>query len=408
MARRSLGRIRDIPSRIDRSGKIPTGVEGSNVPTDFSIPPVGIEDVDRALYNLFEERIAMTIVNKGESEKVETLFAGGERFALVKKNRPVRDRNGMLVLPLVSIRRTKVDQKWLNESALGTSTGDLVIKKRLSSTDPEYQNLINKLQLRNQDNVASGDNALGSGDPRGAKSGTVTSRRIQPRSVNTLTGEILAPDLNKNIFEIITMPFPQFYTAYYEITFWAQYVQHMNQMVEKFMSGYDGQGNQFRLDTPKGYWFVGYVGDDFDSGDNFEDYSGEERLVRFSFTMRVPAYIHATRNPGDPVPFRRFLSAPQISFGIFEGTVPEANRPGRPAGSGDLDKFVLDEVELLDKRGDRIDDPRIQTERVRDVIQDPFTGKDIVRFLRVVNRNMRSGETVLSKRVIDHIDDVNL
>ena len=34
--------------------KIKTGYEGTNVPDDFSIPPVGIEDIDRAIFTLFD------------------------------------------------------------------------------------------------------------------------------------------------------------------------------------------------------------------------------------------------------------------------------------------------------------------------------------------------------------------
>lgn len=394
MVRRSPGRVRDLPTAVDRAGKLPTGIEGQNVPEDFSIPPVGIEDVDRSMFELFDKRLNLQVSNKTSTSKVHALFAGGERFAMVKRNLPFRDKNGALILPLVSIRRTGIEhsiQGVVPGRGMGVNTGDLTIRRRLSTQDPLYQNLVNKLQLQNQSNVGVGS----------------TTRRFQPRSRNTVTGEFLAPDLGKNIFEVITMPFPHFFTALYEVTFWTQHIQHMNQVVERFMTSFDGQGNNFRLDTPKGYWFVGYVDDDFNSDDNFTDYSGEERYVKLTFTMKVPAYMHAPQNPGDPIPFRRFLSAPQVSFGIYLGGVPEGRGGRRPAGSGDLGKFTLSQVDLLDKRGDRITDPKSDLGTVNDLIRDPFTGAGISRHLRIVTRNPRKGETLISKRVLDHVEDVN-
>ena len=35
----------------------PMGFEGNDVPNDISIPSCTIEDVDRAVFNLFEERV---------------------------------------------------------------------------------------------------------------------------------------------------------------------------------------------------------------------------------------------------------------------------------------------------------------------------------------------------------------
>lgn len=399
MTRRSPGRARDIPTVVDRSGKLPTGIEGQNIPEDFSIPSVGVEDVDRSVFKLFEDRIRLQVTSKNNTVKVPTFFSGRERFAIAKKNRLLRDRNNTLILPLVSIRRASVEQSKMGVitgRGMGTNTGDLVIKKRLSSEDPRYQNLINKLQLKNQENVAASSDL----DP-----GRLSTRRIKQSSFNKITGDYLAPDLNgQNIYEVITMPFPHFYTAFYEVIFWSQYIQHMNQMIERFMTSYDAQGNGFRLDTEKGYWFVGYVDDDVSLDDNFNDYTGEERIIRASFTIRVPAYMHAPQNPGDPIPFRSFLSAPQVSFELCVGNVPSSRGARRPAGTGDKDKFILSDTEQLDRRGDSIIDPRVDSLFVEESISDPFSGKDRTRSLRIVSCNPKTGETILQRRTGRTVD----
>lgn len=410
-----VDRITTVQQVHDRKGQLPTGVEGQNIPSDFFIPSVGLEDVDKAVFDLFEERLKLQVSTTrqgriiGESP-VPTIFAGGERFALVKGKSPPRDRSNAFILPLVSIYRTGLEQSELGAISgrgLGVDTGELVIRRKLSERDPRYQNLVNKMRLRNQDNVASQENRIRQTAPQGSIPGKIATRRQQPRSYNSLTGEMLAPDLSKNIFEIITIPFPHFYTALYEVTFWTQYQQHMNQLIERFMTSYDAQGNQFRLLTDKGYWFVAYIGDDWSSDDNFSDYTGEERFVRYKFTLRVPAYLNALERKGVGVPFRKFLSAPQISFELNEGTIPANIPKGAPVGSGDINKFILSDVDRLDRRGDRVESEREFPLKIRDTVHDPFSGKDIVKLRRVLSSNSRKGETVLSKRLIRRIDDIN-
>lgn len=407
---KDIGPATSVQDVVDREGSLPTGVEGTNIPSDFYIPPATLEDVDRAVFDLFEKRLRLEVKVGQQVIPVRTLFAAGERAFLVKGDKPPRDRNGTFTLPIITIHRNGVEQSKMGVipgRGMGQNTGDIVIRTRLSDRDPSYQSLINRLRLKNQDNVSSAANELQVPDPRGSVAGRIASRRVQSKSINTVTGELLAPDLKRNIFEIITMPFPHFFTALYEVTIWTQYTQHMNAVLERFMTSYDAQGNQFRLDTDKGYWYVGYVDDEVSSADNFEDFSEDERFVRYKFSFKVPAYLHGKERHGSGIPFRKFLSAPNISFELLEGAVPVDDPPGAPVGSGDVDRFILNDVEALDKRGRRIDSEREVVRRVPDVIQDPF-GNDKTRLVRVLSRNQRKGETVMSKRIIRSIEDVNL
>lgn len=387
------------------------GPAGSNIPDDFTIPACTLTDVDRALFELFDKKLGFQVTVKGgKSIRVPVVFAGGERVFLVKRNRPVRDRNGTLILPVISIRRTSIEQSQLGVipgRGMGVDTGDIIIKRKLDSSDPAYQNLINKNRLRNQDNVASDANEAQSQSPEGSLPGRVNSRRARGTSLNASTGELLRDDLGDNIFEIITVDFPHFYTAFYEITFWTQYTQHMNQMISRFMTQYDAQGNDFRIDTPKGYWFVAYTQDDWNSGDNFQEYTDQERMVRYTFNMRVPAYLIAPDGPGEESVLRRYLSAPRVSFGLCEGDIANVQLES-PVGSGDESKFILGDVNILDRQGNHVLNDRQRVDLVRNVVRNPFTGKNEVQFLRVLDRDQRRGETVVSARNVVDLGDINL
>lgn len=383
--------------------RLPSGYDGANIPTDFHIPACGIADVDEALFNLFDrDHPTFATINDEEGHKtfkhkVPVVFATGERFALKQRENPIRDKEGALILPIISIRRTGIDQSYEGGGyGLAQTTGDLVIKKKLSSKDPAWQNLINKQGLREQDNVASVSNLLNQSLITGNQPGTLATRRDKFASRE----KSLRGNLGSNIFEIITMPFPTFYKLMYEIVIWTSYTQHMNEIVQKIMSGGEFKKN-YRIDTDKGYWFVAYFDDDIASQDNLEEFTDEARVHKTMFTVSVPAWLIASKDGGDMVPFRRYLSAPQMSFGFVDGIYEDPFKT--PAPSGDTNDFVLDEVERLDITGNEIrerDTDLFQS----NIVKDPFSGEEEEVFVRVKSRNARAGETVISAKKLFDIE----
>ena len=291
-----------MPTRYNSKGKsrfgvapLPSGYDGNQSPT-FSLPPVGLEDTDRALFRLFDNEIPLQVKVQDGMKKVPVIFAAGERWALLKKGAP-RDNRGSLILPIIVIGRTNISQSPNDDIAgrgINQQTGDIVIRRRLDSSDRGYQGLVNRLFIRNQLNVA-----VGVGD--------------DPIYGQITTGRTIG--IKKNVWETIVIPAPQFYTATYEVIIWANYIQHMNQIVENIVSSFLPQGNQWRLDTDKGYWFIATVdGNLYNAQNNFEDFSQEERMVKYQFTIKVPSYILASATPGAPVPVRRYVSNPDVSF----------------------------------------------------------------------------------------------
>lgn len=395
----------------DTTDKLPTGLDGTNIPDDFYIPPCGIEDVDRALFDKFDKEIGFSIKRKIErnfvTEDVPVIMAGGERFALVKRKEPVRDENGTLVLPLISIYRSSVDQSENMGGlgrGLGQDTGDLVIKKRLSSRDRNYQRIKNALNLTNQKDVASKENLAGSTPPQKTEAGSVGTRREIGRLSDLKdAGSLLETDLKDNIFEIITIPFPEFFVANYEVTFWTQYISHMNQLLETMMSSYDAQHNQFKITSPKGYWFVAFVDANLTPDDNFKDYTDSERMIKYTFNIKCTGYIVAPQHKGQRNPFRRYLSAPQIEFQIQEarGQIQGPRPVG--AGSGQPNDFILSDIQELDGRGEPEVGRNHSPYQVLTEIEDPFTGKATKKYARIITRDQRKGETVLRLTDLDNI-----
>jgi hypothetical protein len=395
--------------------KIKTGYEGTNVPDDFSIPPVGIEDIDRAIFTLFDKKIAFETKVNSQTTRVPVIFASGERFALTRRDNPLRDKNNVLILPLISIKRGTIGHK-TQADVFGTAisirqTGDYYIKKRLDATDRDYQKLVNNLDLKNQQDVATRSHIANTATTPGTQAipGTVASRRQGPplsfkdRSNHTP----LSNDLTNNIYEFITVPYPKFVGITYNVIFWSQYMQQMNQMIETMMMKFSGPSPEFLLETDKGYKFTAFVQNTFSNNDNLEDFTSDERVIKMGFDIKVPGYIIAPDHPGLPSPFRRFISAPQINFEIWEQNAQLVHEVQGNKTKDNLDKFSLTDVEVLDKNGTQVERKGEETLRVIENVTNPFTGQQQPKYLKVTSRVPKAGETIMTAQRIRKIDTLD-
>jgi len=304
--------------------KVDGGFDSSDS-ADMSVPSCTIEDLDRSVFDLFDRQLPLQVVQKGRggsgargTKKVPVIFATGERFAILRRRIPMGDRgpsHSALVLPLISIQRTNISQDPENGMGPG-QTLPIVIKRRLSEDNPIYKRLVNEMGFRNQDDAASESNNLVGG---GSAPGTLGTRRDPAVSRDAESGRVLRPQLTNNIYETLTIPPAKHYTATYEVSIWAQYTQEMNEMLMTIMSLYQNNDRRtFRLETPKGYWFVAYVSSDLSADNNVDDFTDQERIIRYSFSIKANGYIIAPGAPGSPAYVRRFISAPSVEFGVFD------------------------------------------------------------------------------------------
>lgn len=403
-------------SRFGVSG-LPSGYDGRSTPT-LTVPPVGLEDVDVALFTLFDKEIPLQVGDPDGLRDVPVVFAVGEKAAVLKKGRALRDKTGSLILPLVTINRTTIQQT-ASEDIVGRGinqqTGEIVIKRRLDKSDRGYQGLVNRLFLKHQTDLAV--------SPIDGDEGQLTTGRAVGDLSDEVTvsdGGLMLPDRTNNVFETIVVPSPRFYTAVYEIIFWTQYTQHMNQLLEQLVASFLPQGQCWRLDTPKGYWFIASVENDtYSAENNFDDMSQTERMVKYKFTVKVPAYILATAIPGAPVPLKRYVSSPMIKFelgmdigeltGDGDGDDPflGADDPTLPLEDGAPRQRRRDQRQTNSTRlfpnASSEDDPALKAlprgrapTSYKKVIVVDNRGNRSTRYVRVASVNKFTGETVFA------------
>lgn len=338
-----------ISSQIEAKNPIVTPEKSENLAGEFlEIPACKIEDVDRALFNLFDKDLPLLYTHRNDTRRVPIVFATGERFALIARKKPLRDKSNALILPVISIMRSGFS--FGNEIAMANAPdARQVIKKQISREDPLYQRLINKLNLQNSDDLATNSAFTDQTGQLNAEPGRIATRRenVGGDEARIQLGNVLDHNVGNNVYEIYEMPAPDFFMITYEVTLWTQYVQEMNNL----LSAISGESHyssvtSFRIETEKGYKFVAYFDDAVNFNNNFDDFSEEERLVRASFNVKVPGYMLGKSYSGSPNKIRRYISAPQISFDTaFTGEINDASL-GIP--SGKTQDYVLSDFQTTD------------------------------------------------------------
>jgi len=411
---------------------LPTGYESKAAPEGITIPSVGIQDVEKALFDLFNEGIPLVVDNGDQGlKRVPVIFSAGEKWALLKKKRALRDGTGSLILPLITIVRTSFEQSPTDITGRGINqqTGEIIIHRRLDKSDRTYQGLINRLLLNHQLNLAV--------KPEDADVGQLSTLRDigdMSEDPQIQQGMLLLPDRRNNVFETIVVPSPQFFTAKYDVTVWTQYTSHMSHLIEQVVQSQLQQGNCWKLDTPKGYWFVATVdGNSYTSDNNTDDFSQSERLVRTKFVINVPGYVLASKVPGAPVPIKRYVSSPTVSFSL---TTTSPTIPGLDASAMAIEPFLgADDPTLPLNSGDDAPPRRRDIRNVNgtrlfpnvDSVnpEDPALGQrprgtpatkfqkvtiidsqgnTAIKLLRIRGTNSASGETILASDV--NLDDL--
>ncbi len=378
---------------------------------DFEIPTASIEDIDRAVFDLFNQKLPLQVLTNGDVRKVPVVFASGERFALTRRKNPIRDENNTIILPIVSISRGDIDfspdQQGRGSAITVRDQENYTIRKRLSKKDRQYQNLVNKLSIKNQKNVSARRHFLNSDIPPGNNvfPDTNSSRRnTSALRYTTKAGTInlnSRQQLGDNIFEFIQIPYPIFVAIKYNVTIWCQYMSQMNRLQEIYLSSFEGQSEEFVMKSKTGLEYVIKSETSFAADNNFSNYAEEERVIKTNIGLVATGYIINQKLAGQPDLIRSSFSAPTIDFGYFDAN---GNIVGKESENKDvLDKFILSEVESASeargeaKRGQ-------SSEFVETTIQNPFTGEDEVSFSKVINRDNRSGETVASNLIVKKIE----
>lgn len=217
-----------------------------------------IETIDQSVLNFVQSLGMSTMTNKG-FKPVPIIWGTAERAFQVKKNKEIRDGQGLLVLPIISIRRTSFTK---NSASPGVFQG----------TVPET------------DEVNGG-------------SLSVSRTIFQQKTLKFANADALRQHGQKNypganpkvVYRTVSVPMPVNVEVTYEITLRTEYQQQMNDLMTPFVTT-PGTVNFVRL-RENDHSYEGFIQPNYASSDNLSDYSSDERKFETKITLKVIGYI---------------------------------------------------------------------------------------------------------------------
>jgi len=232
--------------------------------------PSTIETMDLAMYEWLNEVMDLHVTSNRGYKKVPTIWVSAERAYQSKRSKEMRDKEGALILPLLSLERTGFEK---DATRKGVAWANI-------PNDPDAKG--GGFQITRQINQDKSSNF--------ANADALKDR-----------GQINFPRKNKKIvYETITIPFPVSVNANYIVKVRTEYQQQMNDLLQPFMTA-TGNINYFTV-IKDGHKYEAFIESDFTSTSNVEEMGEDERMYECEIDIRVLGYLVGA-GPNQEKPF---------------------------------------------------------------------------------------------------------
>ena len=223
--------FRDMSLRGNREQ---TFTPGMNFDKNFAIT---LKDVDTSVMNYIKDVIRPSIREANETIKVPILYGNEERWNNVRRRGVLRDRNNIIILPVIVLKRTSVEKN--TELSQGFE----------HDVQREYAEVLRKPQWSKKN-------------------------RYDRFSVQTN---------KKPTFENLVTTMPNFVNISYEFVLLTSYMEQMNVLIEEFVehsNNYWGDGEDYK--------FLSTVESISDASEMAAD---SERIIKSTFSVITKAYL---------------------------------------------------------------------------------------------------------------------
>ena len=242
-----------------------------NIIGETIIQPSTLENIDTAMHSYIDNELNLfSSTNKGW-KKVPVLWMAAERSFQVKDRKELRDSNGVLILPLITVERTSISKdpakKGMFYGPIDANSdyrgGSIMIKKRI-----------------NQDKTANFANADALRSRNLLDGGSRHHRR----------GQINFPRPNKKVvYQQMSIPMPVYVDINYTVTLRTEYQQQMNEVLAPFITR-TGAINSFLLER-NDHQYEAFIQQEFAQENNVASLDDAERTYQTKVTINVLGYL---------------------------------------------------------------------------------------------------------------------
>tara|TARA_R100001082_G_scaffold76178_2_gene44260 strand:- start:535 stop:1482 length:948 start_codon:yes stop_codon:yes gene_type:complete len=243
------------------SKKYPHGLK------DFSFSPSTMETIDYSIYDYMNEEINFSVTTNKGFEKVPVIWVAAERSHQIKNKKELRDDEGAIIMPVITIERASVVK---DLTTRGAYYGD-----QLANTDEKGGGLVvaRRIQQKKTSEFNNADQA----------------RKYPVNSPTTGPKFIRRSDNKKVVYETISVPPIVYVDITYRVVLRTEYQQQMNELIQVFATR-PGTINHLMLKRDD-HKYEAFVQGNFAQNNNISSMDGEERKFETSIDIKVLGYL---------------------------------------------------------------------------------------------------------------------
>ncbi len=244
--------------------------------SDVSKPTINdsfLKDIDLGVTDFFKIDAHVDF----DGRKTPVIYVSQERWALQQRQKGYRDENGVIILPLIAVRRletTELNSRYVPK----TDATRVLVDKRIAT-----QSYDRKEKLPYFTNVRLNFNSLAS---RGLSRYGISKygeaiyglTHKMPLGASTL---MTAP-----IYELVMAQYPTFIKLRYNVTLFFSFLSQANQLQENIWKKFDAGRAYFKRG---GYYMFATIDGSSDQS-NVEDFVDNQRIIKYqyNFTVQCP------------------------------------------------------------------------------------------------------------------------
>lgn len=223
--------------------------------------PSTIENIDAAMLAFLTDELNIsTQTNKG-FKKIPIIWVAAERAAQIKQHKDLRDAEGALIYPVMTLERASIIKDLSNKGSIFGNIPPVNDPRRGSYT------VARKIQQQ--------------------KSAEFTNASSK-RTYDQINFKVKKQD-KRTVYETYTIPLPIYVTVNYTVSITTEYQQQMNDAIAPFLTR-PGGINYFSLSN-EGHSYEGFIDSDFTSNNTVNNLEENERKFVTDINIRVLGYV---------------------------------------------------------------------------------------------------------------------
>lgn len=234
------------------------------------IQPSTLENIDFAFFDFVNDKMNNRATGNEGWKKVPVIWTSAERSFLSKNNKDLRDDDGTLILPLITIERTAMNKSKTRKGKYYGLSGILPEADRFGRI-----NIARKIVKDKTNNFSVADNRKRFGE----RVNKVRNRQAYfPKKKN-----------DKVVYETLSIPMPVYVSMTYDVTLRTEYVQQMNDIMAPFITL--GSSISCFVIEKDGHRYETFLQEGFNLNNNISNLGTDERNYTTKISFEVLGYL---------------------------------------------------------------------------------------------------------------------